>query len=572
MEERRSPLSKLELILLAGVTAEVVVGRVLTRGLEKLPVFVHGESQRVVPPTWFVALDYVALFLLYFAALLGVIVLAVRAGELVRGWAVGSRGDRIDRAVGAATTGALALAAVFAAVVDPAPAQAPLHASLGLVAVHQVVRAWIRRDDLGATIGITFSAAPLLLYCAASLFSDQLWNEDQLAGGEARAGLGRWGRIALALAAIASPYCLSPRPFARSMTRIAPFAVALGVAGLGAVFLRLQYVATVKGANRVFGLDLRTDAAQDQIALYLLAFATITWTVAACLTAPSPARRRIGVGLALLVLAGWGFAWPLAFVAAGAGIVLLGDGATTVGREERAVFTPVTPAIDDDTWQGYVGHVVAALRRLTGSDAMVSAVSVRGEGDHTSTVIVTERRHLPVKVRIERIARSVVVVDIVCGREIAAGRGATWSVVTRSPGVLGNGGHPDPPPAGTLVKVDDAVFDDRFRCRGDRAAILRLLDDGLRARAAAALDGWMAYWEGRSLRHVVFPGQGAPLDELIPLPALALDHRASPASAERLVTVIELCAEIAARGLPVHDEPEALATTPSASASLDEAS
>src|SRR4051812_6579306 len=111
MDERRSPLSKLELILLAVVTAEVAIGRVLTRGLEKVAVFVHGEPQKVVPTTWFVALDYVSLFLLYFAALLGVSVLAVRVAELMRGWPSAPRSARIDRAVGFVTTGALALAA-----------------------------------------------------------------------------------------------------------------------------------------------------------------------------------------------------------------------------------------------------------------------------------------------------------------------------------------------------------------------------------------------------------------------------------------------------------------------------
>ncbi|HVK78542.1 MAG TPA: hypothetical protein VM734_34820 [Kofleriaceae bacterium] len=558
----RSPLARLELVLLVVAAAEVGLGRVLTRGLEKTPVFVHGVPQKVVPPTWFVALDYVALFLLYFAALLGVIVLAVRAAELVRGVDRGPPAQRLDRAIGAATTGVLALSAVFAAVVAPGPAQVPLHAALALVAVHQVVRVWLRRDELGAAVGITLCALPIIIYCAASLFSDQLWNEDQLHGGEARAGLGRWGRAALAVAAIASPYCLAPRPLARTMTRIVPFAVALAIAGLGAALLRTNYLATVKAANRAFGLDLRTDAPQDQLALYLLAFSTLTWTITACLTAPSAARRRIGVGLALLMLAGWAFAWPLAFVVAGAGLALIGDGAMAVRREERSVYAPVTPAIDDDVWQGYVGHVVSGLRRLAGDDTLVSAVSVRGEGDHTSSVIVTERHGVPVRVRVERVARAVVVVDVVCGREVDASRGATWSIVGRATGVLGGGGHPEPPPAGSLIRTQDHMFDETFRCRGDHDALLRLLDADLRARAAAGLDGWLAYWGEQSLRHRVFPGQGAPVDRPIPLADLAASRRATAASAEALIAVIELCAEIARRGLPAEDEPAALAAAP----------
>jgi hypothetical protein len=120
------------------------------------------------------------------------------------------------------------------------------------------------------------------------------------------------------------------------------------------------------------------------------------------------------------------------------------------------------------------------------------------------------------------------------------------------------GGHPEPPPSGPVMRADDPPFDERFRCRGDRERLLELLDDGLRARAAASLDGWLAYWEGQSLRHRVFPGQGAPMDHPIPLSQLAMDRRSVPENVERLVMVLELCAEIAARGLAAHDEPVAL--------------
>ena len=564
-QDRPVVLARLEQVLLLAVAAEVAIGRLLTRGLEKQPVFVRGVPQKVVPETWFVALDYVALFLLYFAALVGIIFLATRATALFKATSYGSLVTRVDRAVGGLTTGLLAFAAVYAAAVEPGPAQVALHASLAAVALHQVARAWLRRDELGVTIGLTLCALPILLYCGASLFSDRLWDEDQLAGGEARAGLGRWGRSALALAAIASPYCLAPRPFARSMTRLAPFGVALAVAGLGAVLLRTSYLAVVKAANRAFGLDLRTDAPQDQIALYLLAFATVTWTIASALTATSPARRRIGIGLALLILAGWAFAWPLAFVAAGAGLVIIGDSAAAARREEQATFAPVTPPIDDDAWQGYVGQVVAALRRLIGDDAAVSAVSVRGEGEHTSSVIVTERHGVAVKLRFERVARSLVVVDVVCGREVDPTRTATWTVASRGTGVLGGGGHPEPPPAGTLVKTDDPPFDERFRCRGDRDQLMRVLEPDLRARAAAVLEGWLACWQGTSVRHRVFPGQGAPLDHPVPLAELSELRRATPASADRLVTVVELCVEIARRAHPDRDEPATLAATPVAS-------
>lgn len=555
MEHRRT-LTTLELVMLAAVAAEVTLGRFLVRGLEKKPVFIRGVPQKIVPPTWFVALDYLALFLLYFVALMGVIVLATRARDLALASGRGSLRERVHHVIGGATAAAMAAVAAFAAIVHPDAVVTLMHVALLAVAAHQVARVWSTPRDLGAAIGLTLCAAPIILYCGASLLSGELWTEDQMLGGDAKAGLGRLARSALALAAVASPYCLAPRPFARAMTRVLPFAVALIVAGVGAAALRLDYFNTVRAVNNVFGLDLRTDAPQDQIALYLLAFATITWTVVACVTATSPARRRIGVGLAMLVMAGYGFAWPAAFVTAALGLMLMGDGALRVRDEERAAFLPVTPAIDDETWQGFVGHTVAALRRHVGDAGAVSAVSVRGEGEHTSTVVVTERHGVAVRLRVERMARAVVVVDIVCGREVDAGRAATWTAVARG-GAFG-GGHPEPPPSGPVMRADDPPFDDRFRCRGDRESMLNLLDDGLRARAAASLDGWIAYWAGQSLRHRVFPGQGAPIDHPIPLSQLAMDRRSVPENVERLVMVLDLCAEIAARGLTARDEPVAL--------------
>lgn len=560
----RRAATPLELTLLGAVAAEAVLGRLVTRGLAPRPMYVHGEPQVIVPPTWFVALDYLAVFLLYFAALVGVATLVIRALELARR-PPASLADRLDAWLGAATIGVVALSAVWAAVVSPAPVRGLMHGGLAAVALHQIVRVWVGRAELGAALGLTVCALPILLYGSASVLSHTLWSQDELYGGQGKLELARWARLALALAAITSPYCLAPRPFARNASRLVPFLAAVVVATVGATVLRLDHAESVRAANRVFGVDLRLDTPPDQVALYLLAFATAVWTVTACLTAEAPSRRRIGVGLALLVLLGQGFGWPLSFVAGAVGLVVLADGALAVRGQEPSGFAPVTPPIDDEAWQGYVGQVVSSLRTLVGDEAQVSAVSVRGEGHHSSTVIVTERRGVPVRIRIERIARAVVVLDLVCGREVDLGRNATWSVQARRGTPLGRGTHPEPPAAGASFRTDDLAFDERFRARGDREALVRMLDDGLRARAAASLDGWLACWAGEGVRHRVFPGMGAPIDAALPLSDLSVRRSAPPAAAERLVAVVELCAELAARTQPAVDEPGALAVAPSKS-------
>ena len=562
MERDRRAVSLPELILLGAVAAEALLGRLLTRGLAPRPVYLKGVPQKIYPDTWFVALDYLAVFLLYFAALVGVVAVAVRVAELIRRPA-GTLADRLDAWIGAATLALVAGSAGYAAVVAPEPVQPLMHGALAAVAAHQIVRVWLGRADLGAALGVTVCALPILLYGGASILSHTLWSDDQLMGGEVKLYMERWSRAALLLAAITSPYCLSPRPFSRYAARLFPFLIAVVIATLGATMLRVDYVETVRAANRVFGLELRTDTAQDQLALYLLGFATVVWTVIACVTADAPARRRIGVGLALLVLLGHGFGWPLAFVAGAIGLTMLADGALAVRVQERAAYVPVTPPIDDEAWQGYVGQVVASLRRLVGSAAQVSAVTVRGEGHTSATVILSEHHGVPVRIRVERVAQSVVVLDLVCGRDVDVARAATWTVLARSDGRgRGRGHHPEAPAAGPSFRTDDAAFDDRFRGRGDRAALLRMFDDELRARAAASVDGWLAYWSGEGLRLRVFPGVGAPLDQPMPLSDLAMRRSASPAAAERLVAVIELCSELAARGLPTVDEPDALGAEP----------
>src|SRR5262249_24617852 len=110
------------------------------------------------------------------------------------------------------------------------------------------------------------------------------------------------------------------------------------------------------------------------------------------------------------------------------------------------------------------------------------------------------------------------------------------------------GVNPPGPPAAPPFKTGDAQFDERFRSRGSASAFRELFDEGLRARAVATIDGWIAYWENESVRYRVYPGRGAPLDHPMPLSDLALG-RAS-ASAERLVTVVELLVELASRGVP----------------------
>ena len=77
------------------------------------------------------------------------------------------------------------------------------------------------------------------------------------------------------------------------------------------------------------------------------------------------------------------------------------------------------------------------------------------------------------------------------------------------------------------------------------AGLQRKINDHIIARLRY---GWFAYWEGEGLRYRVYPGRGAPLDHPMPLSDLALGR--AVATAERLITVIELLIELGSRGIP----------------------
>jgi hypothetical protein len=336
----------------------------------------------------------------------------------------------------------------------------------------------------------------------------------------------------------------------------------MGVAAAGAVVARLWYGTLAAATQFAIGIRMSPDA-DRKLALYLLAIATLAWTLTSCALAASRARRMVGIGIAFMVLGGFDFHWPHHYLLPLLGLALIAEAARDVREEELEAmpFVVDAPPINDQTWSTFVGAITAGLRRtLTG----VHSVTTRGDNHMTSSVIVGEAHGLPVRTRIERFQGCVVALDVVVGREIDEVRGSTLTVWAMPP--RGAGANPPGPPAAPIFKTGDAPFDDKFRARGNPAAFAKLFDEGSRSRSIMAFDGWLAYWEREGLRYRVYPGRGAPLDHPLPISDLALGRVIASAgggggSAERLVTVIELLVELGARGLeppPRLSEPEAL--------------
>jgi hypothetical protein len=356
------------------------------------------------------------------------------------------------------------------------------------------------------------------------------------------------GVLFLSLAALVSPYVFAPRPFARAVTRPIPVVIAMGIAALGAVIARMAYTKVAKAAALAIGVELTTTHADPRLALYLLAIATLTWTLASCAFAGSPARRQIGAGVALVVLGGYGFHWSNHYLLPLFGFALISDAITRVRDEELDAMPVVadTPPIADAAWSAYIASVKAGLEKTLQN---VHTLTTRGDASLSSSVIVGDHQGMQVRTRIERIDGAVIALDVVLGREMDEMRGATltlWAIPPRELGV-----NPPGPPAAPLFKANDDAFDERFKARGNKLSLDRLMTEPLRNRAVATLDGWLAYWAPEAVRYRVYPGRGAPLDHPIPLSDLALGRGATP---DRLVLVIELLVEIAERGI-VRDAP-----------------
>jgi hypothetical protein len=169
----------------------------------------------------------------------------------------------------------------------------------------------------------------------------------------------------------------------------------------------------------------------------------------------------------------------------------------------------------------------------------------------TRTQLSMERQGVEVVVRIERHDDSITTIEVTCGRLPEQDEEPAWTLFALPERLLGIGEHPEPPQTSAPIRkyADDPAFEHRFRVRDSDDYTNLLLDDSLRARTNALIDGWLAFWPERALRYRVHPGCGAPLDHPIPITEMAFRGSIAAENAERLAAVIDLLIDVAARGL-----------------------
>jgi hypothetical protein len=557
---RLAGFSLLHLLLLV-TTSELALNRLASPELRP-------ASEEAVS-WWHLALDHLGLFLHYFASALAFGMLARQLWHL-------HREQRLY--FGAARWALVAVGGAFLTlaalnVVRSPDERGSLLFELSFVAmVLTLVLAQItRRGDIASKLGLALLAVPLMIPVLMPLSLHLLGDGEQLLGdaSERTRLLGQWTMVA---AALLSPYCFAPRPFAAAAARLGPLVIAAFAGVIGVIILRQNYEIGMRLAHHGLGIDIGPGAPEQYLTMYLVALATVTWTMASCLTADAESRRDIGVGLALIVLGGYGFAWPLQYLVSTVGLMTIGEAAARVRDDERALASQPgfhAPPIAASVWLEYVRALAGALRDTAGAE--VAAVTVRGqepagpaatEHDHdqgtVTTHIHTQRRGVDVFVRIERKRGAITVMDILCGKQPAPGSAPQWTLYALPEKLLGIGAHPEPPATtAPVVQVDDKPFAQRFRVRDAGGLTARLLDDGLRARVTALIDGWLAFWDGQGLGYRVQPGHGAPLDHPIPITELAFRGAAAvSSSAERVVTLVDVLVELARRGgVPLAGEP-----------------
>lgn len=516
---------------------------VLVEVVLRLAVPVLRPIPRGPLPTWYRGLTQVSLFMLHLTSALSLAVVAAYAWQLAIRRDLFATGARLVVAVEAAVFVGLAAFAVFS---TPKPGLT-FHLETAFVAlsVTLALGLLLRPGDPLVKLGLLVLCAPLLVHYYGTFKLNVVVAEDAARWSAIPDRIRELGQWSIAMAALAAPICFAPRPLRRSLPRPGPLVVAVFVGTVGAVIMRKHYEVGMEIASRALGVELGPGAPVGTIALYITAVSLVVWTVASTLIADAPARRLIGMGFALVVAGGYSFERPVQFLCVAAGALAIARGGSRVGEQERVTEETAprfsAPPIPDEIWQAYVRRLALAV---TADPRMLR------EGDVEETFLSGQRGTLPFTVRILRNGQGIRSLEAIFGEAVADGAAPSWTMFARPEGLLATGVHPAPPPAhGHAPRTGDYAFDRRFRL--DDAATLtpHLLDDGLRARAAAVLDGWLAVWPGRCLHYKVCPGRGAPLDHPIPVTELAFRGGASSMASERLVGVLDLLAEIARRAL-----------------------
>ncbi|MBL4635064.1 MAG: hypothetical protein JKY56_14425 [Kofleriaceae bacterium] len=502
----------------------------------------------VAPPGWHAALTYLGLFLYYFASAMALGVLAHQLWQLVK--------QKVENEQRSGLTDVLTwllipVAVVFLALsiwsivtLPSARVTFLLEGSFVFAVVLLVLRELLTKGELGIRLGLLVLAMPLVFHYYAPFSVRYIGGEEALWNGltDEVEAMGRWMVL---LAALTIPYVLGARPFFLRAARLLPLLAAGFVGVFCAVLVRQDYIKAMELAQYGLGISFGSGAPSSLIALCLLALSAVAWTLVNTLSAPSEARRNIGVGLSLIVLGGYAFEWPLQYLLGIVGLITIAKARPELAAEEDQRITPTVPAIEDESWQQYLESVLRVLRSRSGADEAGmdkgAVITIAGEAGQSRSHFVFSRDEVTVKVTIERVSGAIVGVDVRCGDGDTTGP-PIWTLHSKRASRLGIV-HPSPPSCtGKEWKRKGEECLTRYRILDTASLSEKLLSESMVSRIQHQVRGWMAIWPEGSLRFQVYPGRGAPLDRPIPITALAF--RTGQADPDDLLELLELLVEI----------------------------
>jgi hypothetical protein len=300
--------------------------------LNRLAVPVLRPQGVRVPPHWHQNLDRVGLFFFHLASAFAVGVVAHEVWIRVR-----RPGGLVGRGLIAATGAAFLVCAGWAVLTrSSADIAFVLEASFLAFIVASAVVLLVQRPPWPLAVGTLVLILPFVLHFLGTFKLHVLSSPEAAQWSNLPDRVRNLGQHAVALAAVFAPFLLGPRPVIAALTRPGPMVLSAFVASISALILRRHYEVGMELSSRGLGMELGPGAPPETMAIYVSAAAAAVWTVASCLIADSAARRRIGMGFALIIVGGYGFSWPLQYLCAAGGLLAIADASLLVRAEEQA--------------------------------------------------------------------------------------------------------------------------------------------------------------------------------------------------------------------------------------------
>ena len=424
-------------------------------------------------------------FLLYLTGALAVVVTAGGiAGHLVRG-ELFPRGVRLTiAALSMVFLLLVALSLVFGQM--PERYQTHLQTSFGFVV------ALLTLSLLGpgpgtipmrARAGLLLFALPPVMHVAALLSTRAGWLRHGWMNPER---LTTWGEMTLLLAAATSPLSLLPTGVSRWRVG-AGLALAAGLSGFFFVALlgRTDLVQTIA----LYSVHLELPRAWSVVgAAYVVALFGFVTTLAVLLLSPG-VHRLVGLGLALIAIAGYQTASPISLSLSLCGLLALGTG--TLRVTGAAVGDAVPPSAA--SFREWLGTLAAAIAdpSVTGADPVLIEEGTGADLGFSTATVKVPRRGRPVAIEIRRARGSVRDLSVTVGAPADASPDAT---IESHEAWLGR--QPENRAALPRVKTGDPVFDRKVGIYG-RAP---LDERALRRRILRLADGTITLWGGTAAR------------------------------------------------------------------------